>query len=251
MTLKAFAGTTALILGSTLVLAAVKAEAADINRKIIAEIDPVAPSSAAYDTAANGIDASKFGASVDFNLAGVFSTGPEIWTGNFNIQGKDGQTNLRRDALFPGEKEKVSAMRLRWNVTAWEQPSSMRGWYIRGAYSYTRVDSRSNLYSTASTGNDAVPANFFVGSPEDNVDLVTDTRHGVAAELGNRWLLWNQSLSITLGASITANFKRTVSVDSKDPNARANYDDLIANLADTRMNTRPTPEADLGLGYAW
>lgn len=231
---------------------AASAQAADINRKIVAEFDPVAPSSAAYDHAASGIDASKFGAGVDFNLAGVFSTGPELWTGNFNIEGKDAQPNgYSRDELFPGEKEKISAIRLRWNVTAWEQPASMRGWYFRAAYSYTKVDSRANMYTTTSTGNDAIPANFFGGSPDDNIDLITDTRHGVAFELGNRWMLWNQNLSVTLGASITGNFKRTVSVESKDPNARSNYDALLEKLADTRMNTRPTPEANLGLGYAW
>jgi hypothetical protein len=93
--------------------------------------------------------------------------------------------------------------------------------------------------------------NFFTEDPGDETDLITDIRHGATGGFGNRWLLWNQSLSLSLGASFTATFKRTVSVDSKDPMARRDYDAMIADLPDTKMSLRPTPEVNLGMGYAW
>lgn len=235
------------------ILSAPSALAADINRKIITEIDPVAPGSASYDQRATGIVTSKWGLGADFNLAGVLSTGPEYWTGTFTQKGSDVSDTVRRENMFPGERQKLDAIRLRWMFTAWEQPSSMRGWFVKGGYSYTRINSRGNRYEEGVSGSngDAVPANFIVGSPDDDTSLVTDIRHGVAAGFGNRWLLWDQKLSITLGTSVTGNFKRTVSVDTKDPNARADYDEMIEKLPDTKMSMRPLPEANLGLGWAW
>jgi hypothetical protein len=226
--------------------------AADINKKIIAEVDPIAPGSAAYEEATNDVTTSKFGAGVDFNVGGVISTGPELWTGNFVMKGanEEGAT-YRREDMFPGERHKIDATRLRWTVTRWELPSSMRGWYVKAGYSYLRVNSRANRYTEASDGNDAVPVNFFTEDPGDETDLITDIRHGATGGFGNRWLLWNQSLSLSLGASFTATFKRTVSVDSKDPMARRDYDAMIADLPDTKMSLRPTPEVNLGMGYAW
>ena len=59
-------------------LPASAAHAGDINRKIIAEFDPVAPGSAAYDQQTSGVVTSKYGIGADFNLAGMMSTG-NIW----------------------------------------------------------------------------------------------------------------------------------------------------------------------------
>lgn len=234
------------------ILSAGVAHAADINRKIIAEVDPVAPGSAAYDEARSGVTTSKYGLAADFNLGGVMSTGPEYWTGTFSQKGELTET-VRREDMFVGERQKLDAIRLRWMFTAWEQPSSMRGWFVKGGYSYTRVNSRGNRYEegTAGDNGDAIPANFIVGTPSDETSLVTDIRHGVAAGFGNRWLLWDQKLAITLGTSFTANFKRVVSMDSKDPNARRDYDEMIEKLPDQKMSTRMLPEANLGLGWAW
>ncbi len=227
------------------------AHAADINRKIIAEVDPVAPGSAAYDQQTTGVVTSKYGLGADFNLAGVMSTGPEYWTGTFTQKGV-AQDTVRREDMFNGERQKLDAVRLRWMFTAWEQPASMRGWFLKAGYSYTRVNSRGNRYEEGAGGpNDATPANFIVGSPSDETSLVTDIRHGVATGFGNRWLVWDQKIAITLGTSITLNFKRTVAVDTKDPNARKDYDEMIAKLPDQKMSTRPLPEANLGFGWAW
>lgn len=237
------------------VLAALSAQAAqagDINKKIIAELDPVAPGSATYEEQTNDVTTSKFGGAVDFNIGGVISTGPDIWTGNFVMKGanEDGAT-YRREDMFPGERHKLDATRLRWMITRWEMPSSMRGWYVRAGYSYLRINSRANRYTEWNDGNDTAPINFFSENPSDETDLITDIRHGLAAGFGNRWLFWDQALSLSLGASFTSNFKRTVSVDSRDAMARRDYDAMIANLPDTKMSVRPTPEVNLGLGYAW
>jgi hypothetical protein len=240
-----------LALAAASLLGAQAAHAADINRKIIAEVDPIAPTSAGYDQARTGIVTSKYGFGADFNLAGVLSTGPEYWTGTFTQKGQASDT-LRREDMFVGERQKLDAIRLRWMFTGWENPSSMRGWYVKAGYSYIRVNSRGNRYEEGSGAQgDAIPQSFVVGNPSDDTSLVTDIRHGVAVGFGERWLVWDQKLAITLGTSATANFKRTVSVDTKDANARKDYDDMIETLPDQKMSIRPLPEVNLGLGWAW
>lgn len=228
------------------------ATAADINRRIIAEIDPVAPGSAVYEEKASGISTSKWGGLVDFNMGNVLSTGPEFWTGTFAAKGPDDPTaEYRREDLWPGERQKLDAIRLRWNITRWEQPQSMRGWWLKAGYSYTRINSRANRYNEEGGEGDAVPIVIPGTTPNDDTDYVTDLRHGVDFGFGNRWLLLEQSLSVNIGATFTSNFKRTVNVDSKDRNARADYEDMIAKLPDSHLSTRPTPEINMGVGYAW
>lgn len=235
-----------------LFLLGLEANAADISRKITVELDPVAPTSASYDETETGTATSKWGGSVDFNVAGVMSTGPELWTGTFNVKGPDeADPSVRREDFWPGERHKIDAVRLRWNLTKWEQPQSMRGYFLRAGYSYLRINSRANRFTESSGEGDAVPINIGITNPDDDTDLVTDIRHGVMAAFGNRWLFMNQHLSVSLGASMTATFKRSVDVDSKDPNARADYDQIIEDMPDARMSTRPSPEANLGIGYAW
>jgi hypothetical protein len=231
---------------------AATAHAAGVNRKIIAEIDPVAPSSSMYEEEQNGVVTSKWGALVDFNVGGVVSTGPEIWTGTFSAKGGDaGDPEMRREDMWPGERHKLDAIRLRWNITRWEHDYSMRGWYLKGGYSYTRINSRANRYTEIAGAGDAVPANVTSTDPMDETDLVSDLRHGAVFGFGNRWMLLDQKMTVTLGASFTSNFKRIVTVDSKDPHALADYEAMIESLPDTRMTTRPTPEANLTFGYAW
>jgi hypothetical protein len=235
-----------------LAIGSAPALAGDVNRKIIAELDPVAPASASYEEEKSGIVTSKWGALVDFNVGGVISTGPELWTGTFTVKGPSDPTErYRREDFWPGERQKLDAVRLRWTIAKWEQASSMRGWFLRGGYSYTRINSRANRYTEEGGEGDALPANILGSSPEDETDLVTDIRHGAVLAFGNRWAFLDQSLTVNLGTSVTANFKRDVSVDSKDPNARKDYDTLIDDLPDTRMSTRPMPEVNLGVGYAW
>lgn len=239
-----------LVAVATFALAA-EAQAGDVVRRIIVEADPVAPSSAAYEEAATGVTTSKWGGAADFNIAGVLSTGPEFWTGTFVKNGPEEDDTYRREDFWPGERQKLDAIRLRWMISKWEQPQSMRGWFVKGGYSYTRIDSSANRYDETAGEGDAVPTNVFGTDPGADKDLVTDIRHGGVVGFGNRWLVWDQKLSVNVGMSYTANFKRSITVDSKDPNARADYDDMIDTLPDTRMNTRPLPEANLLVGYAW
>ncbi len=226
--------------------------AADVNRRIFAEVDPVAPASMSYDENVSGITSSKYGGNVDFNIAGVLSTGPEIWTGTFLVKGPStADVTYRREDMWPGERQKLDAVRLRWNFTAWENPFAMRGWYIKSAYSYLRVNSRANRYTEEGGSGDAVPVVVPGSTTNDETDLVPDIRHGVAAGFGNRWLFLNQSLSLTVGTSVTGTFKRAVSVDSRDPMARSDYDHIIEDIPDTRMSVRPSPEVNLAFGYGW
>ena len=98
---------------------------------VIAEIDPIGPASSVYDESQNkNLSSSNWGGRVDFNLGSV-SSGPEIWSGTYNVRGQDaGANGLRRENLWPGERQKLSGTRLRWNITRWEVPESMRGWSL-------------------------------------------------------------------------------------------------------------------------
>lgn len=62
-----------LVTALPLILLGFEANAADVNRKIIAELDPVAPATASQDEAQTGNATSKWGGSVDFYIAGVLS----------------------------------------------------------------------------------------------------------------------------------------------------------------------------------
>jgi len=220
-------------------------------KSIVVEVDPIAPVSAATEENKQDISSNKWGGSVDFNIAANFSTGPEFWSGTYSAQGATAEdAAYRRQDLWPGEREKLSAMRLRWNVTKWEMGESMKGWYMKAAYSYTRIDARANRYESSLGLGGSLPV-IESSDVNEQADLVTDVRHGVALGAGNRWHVLNQKLSITIGASMTANVKRVVSVDGGNETARADYDALIETLPDTRVATRMTPEVNLGLGWVW
>ena len=233
-------------------LFASSAGAAEINRRFITEIDPVAPSSALYEQRASGITTSKFGASVDFNVGENFSVGPEFWSGTFLAKGDSLSSDaLRREDMFPGERHKIDAMRLRWNMSFWEIPSSMRGWYTRLSYDYVKVNSRANRYTESTDSANALPVDLSGDVPLDETDLITDSRHGLSLGIGNRWLISNQKVSVSVGAGISHYLRRNVTVDSKDPQAVADYEDMINTLPDTRLALRPIPELSMGLGYAF
>jgi hypothetical protein len=228
-----------------------RAEAGEAIRQIVLEADPFAPVSSAYEQSANGVTTSKYGFAVDFNMGGKFSTGPEFWTGTFVARGNDGGGSVRREDLWPGERQKIDAIRFRWTFGAWEHPQTMRGWYFKTAYNWTRVNSRANRYTDGMKPNTSVTALSVADNPNDETDLVSDMRHGISAAFGNRWMITDRMMA-SIGASLTHNFRRTVNVDSKDTMARADYEALINNtIPDTRMSVRPTPEVNIGVGYSW
>ncbi len=240
------------ILSGVLAQAAQTAQAGEINRRLITEIDPVAPSSASYEQLASGITTSKFGASVDFNVGERFSMGPEFWSGTFLAKGDASEnSDFRREDMFPGERHKLDAIRLRWNVSFWEVPESMRGWYTRLSYDFIKVNSRANRYTESLDSANALPVDFSGEVPSDETDLITDMRHGMSLGVGNRWLVSRQNVSLSIGAGISRYFRRSVTVDSKDSQAVADYEDMINTLPDTRLALRPIPELSLGVGYAF
>lgn len=233
-------------------LAADFATAANINRRLIAEFDPVAPSSAVYEEQASGIVTSKFGGAVDFNVGEKFSTGPEFWTGTFLAKGNAAELDsLRREDLFPGERHKIDAIRMRWNFSVWEVPESMRGWYTRLSYDFIRVNSRANRYTEGVDSANALPVDFSSDDPMSETDLITDMRHGISLGIGNRWLIGSQRVAFSVGANISRYFRRAVSVDSRDPLAEADYEAMINTLPDTRLALRPIPELKMAVGYAF
>lgn len=239
-------------IAAVLVSASSPAFASDVLRNIIVEADPVAPTSSMYEQQQSGVSTSKWGAGLDYNLAARISTGPEYWMGQFVVKGAEaGTSGIRREDFWPGERQKIDATRFRWNIGFWEQAQSMRGWYCKMAYSYTKISSRANRFTESVSSSGSALTTSVSDAPSDETDFVTDTRHGVSASFGSRWFIYER-ITASIGASITKNLKRTIDVDSSDPNAKADYETLINNtLPDTRISSRPTPEVNMGLGYAF
>lgn len=230
---------------------AMRLEAGDVVKQIVFEADPIAPASATYEQQTSKVTTNKYGAAVDFNMGANISTGPELWSGTFLLRGDDTGAAYRREDMWPGERHKVEAMRFRWTFGMWEQPQSMRGWYVKAAYNWTRINSRANRYTEDLSSSTAMAIATATDKPDDETDLITDMRHGASIAVGNRWLLTDR-LMASVGASVTHNFKRVLTIDSHDKMAQADYESVINNaLPDTRMATRPIPEVNLGLGYAW
>ncbi|MCX6116544.1 MAG: hypothetical protein NT027_03310 [Proteobacteria bacterium] len=203
--------------------------AGDVLRDIIVEADPIAPASSFYEQGQSGVSTTKWGVGVDF----ILLKGPDM-----------GSAGVRREDFWPGERQKIEATRFRWNLGYWQQPSSMRGWYVKMAYSYTKINSRANRYTEALDQNTGLTT-VKMDEPLDETDLITDTRHGISAAIGSRWFIYER-LTASIGASVTQNFRRSIDVDSSDANAKADYEALINNnIPDTRMSVRPTPEVNI------
>jgi hypothetical protein len=127
----------------------------------------------------------------------------------------------------------------------------MRGWYLKGAYSWMRINSRANRFTEDLGSSPVLAVTSMKDQPGDETDLITDMRHGLSVAFGNRWFVTDKMMA-SVGASLTHNFRRTVTVDSSDSMAKADYESLINHtLPDTRMATRPMPEVNIGLGYSW
>ncbi len=221
-----------------------------VQKYLVFELDPLAPIGAAYDQSSkNGVSSNQWAGRVDFNVQGMFSTGPEMQVGSYVLHGTEDNVNsVRREDLWPGEHEKVGISRFRWNITFWETPESMRGWFVTTGYEYARIDSKANRY-TEGPGI-GVPVGAPLDTPDDETDLVTDIRHGVRVAFGERWLFANK-FTTSLELSFHKMTRREVSVTSKDPLARADYDASIETLRILPATARAYPEAKLGVGYAF
>lgn len=69
----------------------------------------------------------------DINAGDVVSTGPEIWTGTFNVHGPSTpRASYRREDFWPGERHQLDAIGFRWNIARWERPRAMQGWFVKG-----------------------------------------------------------------------------------------------------------------------
>ncbi len=220
------------------------------QKVLVLEIDPLAPMQAYYDQSVkNGVSSNQWAGRVDFNVQGVLSTGPEMQVGSYVMRGDESNvSSVRREDLWPGEHHKIGLSRFRWNISLWEIPETMRGWYVTLGYEYARIDSKSNRYTEGP--GDAVPVGAPLDKPDDETDLVTDIRHGVRFAFGERWVFANK-YTTSLELSFHRMTRREVSVTSKDSLARADYDAAVEDLRIFPATAQAYPEAKLGLGYAF
>ena len=218
----------------------------DVLKKMAVELDPFSPLAASLETQTpEGKSASMWGGQVEFNMGNKLATGPEFWLATIKRQGKrtDGPIG-REEEMIENENVKLEATRLRWMVGLYEKPMSLRGWFVKAGISYTKIQSRSNIHNEWETNlDDGTNPDFFTNN-------VTDVRQGVVAAVGQRWLFFKQSASLSLTASITANYKRNVSVDAEDTDAREDYDQLIEDIPGGRqLSAKPFPEGQVAFGY--
>ncbi|MEZ4741473.1 MAG: hypothetical protein R3B45_03360 [Bdellovibrionota bacterium] len=217
------------------------ARAADVPRYVAFEFNPLAPIAAARANATgNSVSMWDFG--VDFNVAGKFCTGPEIWLGNFSIssEAQNEAERIRREDFQYTERQKLDATKINWNVSFFESGYAMRGWFVRAGYSYTKVNSKANRFYESQYGLD---------NAENVQSIVTDYRHGIYGSFGQRWHFWDHKASLTIGISYTHNFKRDINTESIDEDAEKDYLTLIEQIPDTRLSAKPMPTADLRLGF--
>lgn len=219
---------------------------------LIVEIDPIAAAAAVNESRMNGFVSHQFGLTVDFPANSWLSTGPEFWGATYSARGlgntESVDSNVRREDLFPGERHRIEAFRLKWNLTKWENPSTLSGRYIQVSYSYSRANSRANRYTEASDSTTNLPTDLSSDTPDAETDLITDTRHGVALRLGNRWCAYGLSWSV--GVGIGKDIARKVSVTSSDQNSRKDYETSVNRFVSSRLNLAPVPELSMGIGFA-
>lgn len=222
------------------------AMAADVNRHISVELDPLSPMAAVRESN-EGKPTSMFGGGVDFNLGNI-STGPEVWTGNFTRKGptEDCEATMRVADLQCGDQAKLDAVRLRWTIGIWESHFTMRGLFLKGGYSYTKIQSRSTRSNIQDSAMRGIPA-------DPTTAQITDMRQGGVATIGQRWAFWDHTGTVTLAMSYTADIRRSVTAEGTGDLdlAREDYDRIIERIQDTRMSVRPMPEFNLGFGYLW
>ena len=220
------------------------------QKVLVVELDPLAPLQAYYDQSIKqGVSSNQWAGRVDFNVQGIFSTGPEMQVGSYVKRGVESNVNsVRREDLWPGEHQKIGLSRFRWNISFWEIPETMRGWFVTAGYEYARIDSKANRYTEGP--GDAVPVGAPIDVPDDETDLVTDIRHGVRLAFGERWVFANK-YTTSLELSLHRMTRREVSVTSKDSLARADYDASVEELRIFPATARSYPEAKLGIGYAF
>ena len=220
------------------------------HQQLCIEIDPLGPASAIYESTNADMSASNFSAKVDFNVGGVLSMGPEFWSGAYVLKGtRDADALVRREDLWPNERHKLKGMRVRWNVTFWEVPASMRGWFLKAGLSYTDIASRANRYTEHGADGNFSDLSAY-GQPDDDPDFVNEVRRGVFLGFGQRWLFRNR-FSVTMELAYARTLSREINVDSSDPRARGDFDDVLETLPFTKFSAKPYPEANLGLGYSF
>jgi hypothetical protein len=222
-----------------------QAYGADVVKKLTVEIDPLAPLAASIEqNSTKGATTSMWGGNIEFNVGSRFATGPEFWIGTFKRVGtRDGELDGREQDYFSDEKFKLDSTRLRWMVGVYEQGQSMRGWFAKAGISYMKTNSKATLRNSREHPLDDTTV------PDKMESTVVDVRQGVVGAIGQRWIFFNNSCSLALAASFTANYIRNVSVDSQDPNAREDYDSIIEDVPGSKLSAATLPEANLTFGY--
>jgi hypothetical protein len=147
---------------------------------------------------------------------------------------------VRREDLQYTERQKLDANSIKWNVTLFESGYSMRGWFIKTGYSYTKVMSRAHRF---------FETDFALENSENVEANIVDYRHGVYGAFGERWHFWNHNVTVSVAVNYTHYFRRKIHVESEDVDAEQDYLDLIERIPDTRLSARPIPAADFRVGF--
>ena len=107
-----------------------------------------------------------------------------------------------------------------------------------------------NRYTEHSADGNAIPSSANYGLPDDETDFINELRHDAVLGFGQRWFFWGK-LTSTVEVTIAQSFKREVNVESKDPRAELDYTALADNIPFTKFSSKPYPELNFTMGYAF
>lgn len=200
----------------------------DQDRTFAIEFDAYTPVKASQSSDGEN-KVQEWGGEFQYNLKGIFVS-TEFWFGEYE---KDGAASGGA-RLTEGETYEILYNRYQLFVGAFSKKEQMKGWYAKGGYSFTKVDTEATLL------NDADSASV---SSYNNYD---DSRHGMTISAGHRYTFLKNYCSLNLGLSYTRTTSRAVS--GQNPTLESRYESILANAGDKRLAGKDFPEIRVAVG---
>jgi hypothetical protein len=200
----------------------------DQDRTFAVELDAYTPTKASRSSDETN-KVQEWGGEFQYNLKKIF-VATEFWFGEYEKDGKS-PTGAR---LAEGETYEILYNRFQLFVGAFSKKQQMKGWYAKGGYSFTKIDTEANLINESEGST---------GSIYNNLD---DSRHGMTFSAGHRLTFFKNYCSLNLGLSYTRTTSR--SITGQNPTFQSRYESILANAGDKRLAGKDFPEIRVAVG---
>jgi len=200
----------------------------DQDRTYAVEIDAYTPTKA-YQGSEGNNKVQEWGGELQYNLTDIIISA-EFWFGEYE------KKNNRPEgaSLSEGEAYDILYNRHQIFVGTFSKKEQMKGWYVKGGYSYTKIDAEATLLDKEGTVS---------GANYNNLDEV---RHGITVAAGHRYTFLKNRCSLNLGLSHTKTTSRSIS--EQNANLESRYGSILANAGDKRLGSKDFPEIRVALG---